>query len=180
MRILGFFISALGALLLAACGASGATVQVSDPWVRAAVVTGAAMPAAESGTAHGHSDTMPTAEGTMNHGDEASMDMTMGSTSAAYMVLRSRGGADTLIAAATDVAEVVELHTVERDGDIMRMRPVTQIEVPAGGSTMLQPGGFHIMLIGLRRDLQAGETVRLTLTFANAGDVVVEAPVRAP
>ncbi len=166
MRMFGFLISALGVLLLVACGASGATVQVSDPWVRAAVVTGAAMPAAEA---------------TMEpDADAAPMNMAMGSTSAAYMVLRSRGGADTLLGVATDVAEVVELHTVERDGDIMRMRPVTQIEVPAGGNTTLEPGGLHIMLIGLRRDLQAGENVRLTLTFANAGDVVVEAPVRGP
>lgn len=171
MRLVRLCCGMLGVLLLAACGANGAAVQVSDPWVRAAVVTGAAMPAMDA-TAHGDA---------ADHSAEApAMDMALGSTSAAYMVLRSRGGADTLLSAATDAAEVVELHTVERDGDIMRMRPVPQIEVPAGGSTALEPGGLHMMLIGLRRDLQAGETVRLTLTFANAGEVVVDAPVRAP
>jgi copper(I)-binding protein len=179
--MLRILFSALGVLILAACGANGATMQVSDPWVRAAVVTGAAMPAADATPAHGHGDSMPAAEDPMEPGADAEpMNMALGSTSAAYMVLRSRGGADTLLAVATDVAEVVELHTVERDGDIMRMRPVQQIEVPAGGTTALEPGGFHVMLIGLRRDLQAGDTIRLTLTFANAGDVLVEAPVRAP
>lgn len=161
--------SALSVLFLVACGANNVAVQVSDPWVRAAVVTGAAMPAAETETAQSHSES-----------SETPMDMAMGSTSAAYMLLRSRGAADTLLGVATDVAEVVELHTVERDGDVMRMRPVPQIDIPAGGTTALEPGGLHVMLIGLRRDLQAGETVQLTLTFANAGEVVVEAPVRAP
>jgi periplasmic copper chaperone A len=179
MRIVRFLISALGVLLLAACGSPTAAVQVTEPWVRAAVVTGAAMPAADA-SAHGQSDPMPTTEGAMHGGHSEAAAMAMGSTSAAYMVLRSSGAADSLLAVTTDVAEVVELHTVERDGAIMRMRPVPQIDVPAGGSTTLEPGGLHVMLIGLRRDLQAGETIRLTLNFANAGEVIVEAPVRAP
>jgi copper(I)-binding protein len=163
-------------LFVAACGAPGSGVEVRDPWVRAAVVTGAAMPADATAMAHGHG-----ADHGASHGaatDVAAMPMG-GSTSAAYMVLQNQAAtADVLIQASTDVAEVVELHTVERDGDIMRMRPVQQIDLPARGSATLEPGGLHIMLIGLRQDLQPGQTVRLTLTFANAGEVVVEVPVR--
>ncbi|MFP4440124.1 MAG: copper chaperone PCu(A)C [Chloroflexaceae bacterium] len=160
--------------LLAACGAGtpGTTTEsgsdadgitVRDPWVRAMVAGGDAEMDAGEGAM---SDDM----GTMDHG---------GSTSAAYMTLvNGSATADALISAATDAAEVVELHTVIMEENVMRMRPVEQIEVPANGETELRPGGFHIMLIGLQRDLNAGDGVELTLTFENAGEVTVSAPVQ--
>jgi hypothetical protein len=50
--------------------------------------------------------------------------------------------------------------------------------VPANGEAVLKPGSFHVMLIGLTRDLVAGETMSVTLTFEQAGDVTVQAPIR--
>ena len=91
-------------------------------------------------------------------------------TGAAYMILENRGpAADRLLSATAAVAETVEIHTVVKDGDVMRMRPVAAIEIAAGETQKLQPGGFHIMLIGLKGPLKAGEHFPLELTFEKAG-----------
>lgn len=102
-------------------------------------------------------------------------------TSAAYgLLLNLTAEDDTLIAANTDAADAVELHEMLMgEGDVMRMSPVEGgIPVPAGGTAVLKPGGLHIMLIGLTQALDDGAALNLTLTFENAGEVVIEAPVR--
>lgn len=102
-------------------------------------------------------------------------------TSAAYaLLLNLTGTDDTLIAASSEAAEAVELHEMLMgEGDVMRMSPVEGgIPVPAGGTAVLKPGGLHIMLIGLTQALDDGGTLDLTLTFENAGEVVISAPVR--
>ena len=76
-------------------------------------------------------------------------------------------------------ARVVELHTHVREGEVMRMRPVTDIPVPAGQTVELRPGGLHVMLIGLTGPLQQGSRVPLTLRFERAGEVQVELTVEA-
>ncbi|MGE0725355.1 MAG: copper chaperone PCu(A)C [Alphaproteobacteria bacterium] len=98
--------------------------------------------------------------------------------SAAYMTLRNDGAADRLLSASSPLAETVEIHTVIKEGTVMRMRPVPAIDLPAGGTARLAPGGFHIMLLGLRRPLKDGDRVPLTLTFEKAGAIAVEASVR--
>lgn len=103
-----------------------------------------------------------------------------GRTGAAYMTLvNPTDTPDRLLAAAAEVAESVELHANLHEGGVMRMRPVAAIEVHPGEPAVLAPGGLHIMLIGLRRDLKRGEAIRLTLTFEKAGQVEVEVPVLA-
>jgi copper(I)-binding protein len=62
---------------------------------------------------------------------------------------------------------------------MMGMEPVARLEIPAGGTVQLAPGGYHIMLIGLTKDLNVGDTVQVTLKFEKAGDVTVTAQVRA-
>lgn len=99
---------------------------------------------------------------------------------AGFMTLRNAGGqADRLLSAATPAARVVELHTHIREGDVMRMRPVQDIPVPAGETVELRPGGLHIMLIGLVAPLPQGGRVPLTLRFERAGEVQVELVVEA-
>jgi copper(I)-binding protein len=66
-----------------------------------------------------------------------------------------------------------------RDGDVMRMRPVDGVEIRAGQTVTLRPGGFHLMLIGLSQPLRQGETVPVTLRFERAGDVQVALSVQA-
>lgn len=100
--------------------------------------------------------------------------------SAAYLTIHNRGSdADRLVSAAASVAKAVELHTVVKDGDVMRMRPVQAIEVAAGATQKLQPGGYHIMLIGLKAPLKAGDRFPLDLTFEKAGRRVVDVTVGA-
>ncbi len=99
-------------------------------------------------------------------------------TSAAYMKLQNHGDQeDRLIAANSPIAEAVELHNVFKQGDMMAMRPVQHISVPAHGATMLKPGSYHIMLINLKKSPKPGEKVHLTLTFEKAGQMEMMVPV---
>lgn len=100
---------------------------------------------------------------------------------AGYLVVTNAGKVgDRLVAARSALAERVELHTMWLDGDVMRMRAVESLEVPAGATVALQPGGMHLMLMGLKAPLAAGQRVTLTLQFEKAGEVAVQAAVRAP
>jgi hypothetical protein len=74
-------------------------------------------------------------------------------------------------------ASVVEIHETSMNGDMMRMRKVSQIDIPANGSAELKPGSYHIMLIGLEKDLKTGTTETLTLTFSDDSQKTVEALV---
>ena len=104
----------------------------------------------------------------------------MAGAGAAFMTIRNSGTTpDRLVKAETPASERTELHTVTRDGDVMRMRMIEWIDVPAGGEAALRPGGLHVMLLGLRQPLKEGELVPLTLVFEKAGDVRVEVPVKA-
>ncbi|MEY2844844.1 MAG: hypothetical protein RL076_390 [Chloroflexota bacterium] len=102
-----------------------------------------------------------------------------GDNSAGYFIINNSGNADTLIGVASDIATSTELHTVEKSDGMMRMRPVNDgIGIPSQGVQLLQPGAYHIMFIGLKRDLNTGERIEVTLTFAQAGDVTVPLSVR--
>ena len=68
---------------------------------------------------------------------------------------------------------MTEIHTHIREGDILRMRPVAAVELPPGETVTLQPGGFHLMLIGLKEPLIQGQTVPVTLRFERAGELQV-------
>lgn len=98
---------------------------------------------------------------------------------AAYLTLTNSGTApDRLVAAASPVAGRVELHTHLMEDGVMKMRRVEAIEVAPGTPTVLQPGGLHIMLIGLKSALNPGEQFPLALTLENAGKIEIEVPVR--
>lgn len=97
-------------------------------------------------------------------------------TGAAYLTIHSPT-ADRLVAAATPVAEKAELHTMSMAGMVMKMRPIEGVDIPAGQPVSLKPGGMHIMLIGLKKPLQAGQSFPLTLTFDKAGTRTVNVAV---
>jgi copper(I)-binding protein len=97
----------------------------------------------------------------------------------AYLRLENRGPADRLIAVQSDVAGSAELHEMKMDGDVMRMRQIEAVDLPPNQSVSLQPGGSHIMLVGLKAPLKEGEKFPLTLRFQNAGEVKVEVYVEA-
>jgi copper(I)-binding protein len=99
--------------------------------------------------------------------------------SASFLRLTNHGSVDSaLVGARSPVAKVVELHTHTMEGGMMRMRPVEKIDLPAGKQVALQPGGLHVMLIGLKQKLVPGERIPLTLLFADGSEKALEAPVR--
>jgi copper(I)-binding protein len=95
---------------------------------------------------------------------------------AAYLTMTAPSG-DRLVGAEATVARTVELHTHLMEGGIARMRPVDAVEVPAGAPVAFAPGGLHVMLTGLARQLRQGETFPLTLVFEKAGRVTVQVRV---
>lgn len=94
----------------------------------------------------------------------------------AFLSLTNSGKqAERLLGASADIAAKVELHSMSMDGGVMRMRPVKGgLAIPPGETVTLAPGGYHIMLIGLKRPLKLGELVPMTLRFARAGAVKVD------
>jgi periplasmic copper chaperone A len=91
-----------------------------------------------------------------------------------FMTLTGGAAPDRLLGARAAVAERMELHTMSMDGNVMRMREVPGIDVPAGGTVKLAPGGLHLMFMGLKQPLANGSTVPVTLRFEKAGEVVVD------
>lgn len=99
--------------------------------------------------------------------------------SAAFMLISNHSQHDmSVIGAQSDVAKVVELHTHKNDNGIMRMRKISQIELPAGQQVQLKHGGMHIMLLGLKKDLVADETIDLTLLFSDKSEQTITVPVK--
>jgi len=98
---------------------------------------------------------------------------------AAYMAIsNSSDDDDVLVSVSSSVAENVELHTMEITGGVMRMRPIEGgIKLPAHDTVLLEPGGKHIMLIGLKGPLAPGSRFDLTLTFEKAGEHSIEGMV---
>ncbi len=87
---------------------------------------------------------------------------------------------DRLISASSAVSEKTQIHEMAMQGDVMKMRELADgLEIPAGETVVLAPGGFHIMFIGLKQAFVEGETVAVTLTFEKAGSVEVLLPVEA-
>lgn len=89
------------------------------------------------------------------------------STGSAYMDLTA-GAPATLVAAQSQVAAKVQLHSMSMDGGVMKMREVAKIELPAHQIVSLNKGGYHLMLVDLKRQLKAGERVLLSLVVADA------------
>lgn len=88
--------------------------------------------------------------------------------------------ADRLVSATSEVAGETQIHEMAMQGDVMKMRQLADgLEIPAGETVVLAPGGFHIMFMGLKQAFIEGETVAVTLTFEKAGSVEVLLPVAA-
>jgi copper(I)-binding protein len=127
---------------------------------------GSAQP--QTGSGHG-----PATSGSM-HGQPGGAG-----NGAVYVLIENRGSEpDTLLSATSDAAATVELHETRQEGGVMRMRPLPKMDIPAGARLEMKPGGHHIMLLGLTRDLHPGDTVTVRLRFEKAGQQVIEAPVR--
>jgi copper(I)-binding protein len=164
LPIVAIGIAALGitAMLAGTVLAQAQTIKATNAWARRA-------PAMSGKDAMKMDKPMSGDKGAMGeHGNGA-----------IYVTLSNSGSQpDALISASSEAAQTIELHETTRDGDVMKMRPVKAIPVPAGGTTELKPGGYHIMLMGLKHDLKPGEKVAVTLKFEHGGETRVEAPVK--
>lgn len=99
-------------------------------------------------------------------------------TGAVYLTLANHGNAaDRLVAARSTAAAQAELHAHINDGGVMRMKAVDTIVLGPAERVSMRPGGLHVMLIDLKGPLRDGERLSLTLSFANAGDVVIDVPI---
>ena len=85
----------------------------------------------------------------------------------AFMKLKAKDGAK-LVGASSPAAGVVEVHEMKMDGDVMQMRAVPALDLPAGQTVELKPGGYHVMLMDLKAALQKDSSVPLTLLFKDA------------
>jgi copper(I)-binding protein len=102
-------------------------------------------------------------------------------TAAVYLTAVNHGSTSArIVSAETPVADRAEMHVDLKVGDAMQMRRVLGVDVPANGSTVFKPGGFHVMLIGLKASLIAGEKVPLTLELDRGGPIAVTVDVRKP
>lgn len=148
-------------LLVACAGPSGPSIQVGAVWSRPALKM---------------EGTEATSEGNMGQGKG------MAGTGAVFMTLENKGGeADRLVGGQTDVARVVEIHETVMEGEVMKMQMLQDgLEIPAKDQVLLEPGGYHVMLIGITRDLEAGDTFSLELQFEKSGTIQVEPQVREP
>lgn len=150
---------------------------LSGAWVRPTIMDGAADP--HAGHDHGDEDTpteAPTEEVEHDH-------MLGGGTTAIYFNLLNRGAAaDRLVAvsATPGIAEAVEMHETVIENEMAMMQPVDGLDIPAGETVFFEPGGLHIMLVGLQRDLAPGDAITLTLTFTSGAQLVVAVPVYDP
>lgn len=105
----------------------------------------------------------------------------MANAGAAFMAINNAGDADTLIAAEGDVSKRIELHTHTMVDGVMKMREVEGgIPVPTNGTQMLQPGGYHVMLMGLNAPLKEGTSFPLTLKFKSGQEVQIDVNVMSP
>lgn len=96
----------------------------------------------------------------------------------AFMTLHNTGRKEVrLVRADSTVAKSVELHTHRIENGMMAMRRIPEMRIPAGGALVLEPSGYHIMLIGLKAPLRAGAVVPITLTFSDGSSRGVEAAV---
>lgn len=94
----------------------------------------------------------------------------------AFMTIVSKEGAR-LVGAASPVAGVVELHEMAMDNNVMKMRAIPGLDLPAGREVQLKPGGYHVMLLDLKQTLKAGEKVRIELRLETRDGKRVTQPV---
>jgi hypothetical protein len=101
--------------------------------------------------------------------------ITDGDSGMGYLVLRNAGNQpDKLLSAHTEIARKIELHAHGKGGDIPTMRQVKSVAIPAGGEVRLEPGGLHLVLMGLKQPLEEGQHFPVVLQFERAGKITVD------
>jgi len=98
---------------------------------------------------------------------------------ALYFTLENNGSeADTLYAIETDIAKMVQIHETYADGDMMGMSEIGKIIIEPESSVKLEPGGMHIMVMRLKKDIKIGDEIEFTLYFRNADKISITAEAK--
>jgi periplasmic copper chaperone A len=164
MKRISLFLFFIGFLLAACSGPSSSQatsggIEIKNVWARPAAMM----------------DMASDSSGNMNSGEMS------GSNGAAYLTIVNNGNsADRLDKVESTIAGSTELHQSVMKDNVMSMVPVDGIDVPAKGRVDLKPGGYHIMLVGIKQDLKLGDKIHLTLVFEKAGKIEVDADVKQP
>jgi len=155
------------------------TVPAPDVWIASAWARPAAMITDDDGAMAG----MDMAD------DSMAMSGPMGGTGAVYFTLTNSGNADDTLVAVTgikvevagDFSDMVELHETSMTDGVMKMQKLDAgIHIPAGETVELKPGGFHVMIMNIKRSLKPGDEVKLSLLFESGAEQTVVAEVRMP
>lgn len=139
------------------------------------------MGAAHHGAMAGHEEALRAGEITVSAGFTRAT-LPGAPVAGGFLTLRNEGsGADRLLGASADFAAEVQVHEMAMEGDVMKMRPLAEgLPLPPQQTVVLQPGGYHLMFLGLSKPLTQGETVQVTLRFEHAGTLRVPLQVLAP
>ena len=101
-----------------------------------------------------------------------------GENSAVYFVLHNHSSeADELIGISSDAAAAVEMHESQMSGDVMQMHPIQSIALEPDAEVTFEPGGFHVMLVGMEKELKVGDQIEIILHFQNSADLPLLVPV---
>jgi len=152
-------------------------ITISDAWARPA-----AMMMAMDDSTGSMDDSMSGMDDSMSGMHAA------GATTAVYFTLINSGNAsdtlieivDAMVETSGDLAAAVELHESRMQDGVMSMQKVSGVEIPAGESVMLKPGSYHVMILGLKRDLTPGENITLKLRFSSGDEQTIVVQVREP
>lgn len=102
-----------------------------------------------------------------------------GGNGAIYFVIENHSlETQEMIGVESDVAEAVEMHESKMSGDVMEMHQLESVSLEPGAEVTFEPGGLHIMLVGLKQDLKIGDEIQVTLNFSNAQAIQVTVPVQ--
>jgi copper(I)-binding protein len=102
-----------------------------------------------------------------------------GGNGAVYFLLENHSASvDELTGVSSDIADAVEMHESKMEGDVMQMQQVMSLPLEGKASVEFAPGGYHVMLIGLKQDLKVGDTFEITLQFNDYEDITLTVPVQ--
>jgi len=169
-------------LLLTACERAdrqGPDIRITDAWARPVLVS---LTESTSALPSSNLITPVTPQPSMDlHGmPPATNDqmVDMDAVSAAYFTIINDGGEDdSLIGVASDAARDVSMHQTRYKDDVAEMVMIQEIVIPAGKTVELRPGSYHVMLVGVTRDLVEGKKIDLTLHFRKSGEIPVTAEI---
>ena len=101
-----------------------------------------------------------------------------GENGAVYFVIHNHSSqADALTGISSDVAEATEIHESQMNADVMQMHPVQSLPLEPDAEVAFEPGGYHVMLVGVQKELKVGDEIQITLHFQKSGDLALTVPV---